>query len=125
MSKNVYKFYWDCGRSGNLEGVFVATEQEINALIGKRAYFGEVLGKHSEVYGEIEEGDIKKIDIDPNAVEEVTKHLGETWSGFNPLEYVELTCGVCGYEGIAEEFENICNEICCECKEKQEEGGEE
>ncbi|HFK1717434.1 hypothetical protein CON18_30615 [Bacillus cereus] len=87
--KYLYRFYWDCGRSGYLEGLFVATEDEVASAMGKEAYFGEVLGKHIEVYGEIEEGDITKVDISPEAVAEVSKHLGTEWSGFNPLEYIE------------------------------------
>jgi hypothetical protein len=84
----LWSFNWDCGRQGELEGLFVATEQEVNRLIGKEIYFGEVLGKHSEVSGTIEEGEIKKIDLDIETVEKVTKILGDTWSGYNPFEYL-------------------------------------
>jgi hypothetical protein len=31
---------------------------------GKEVYFGEILGKHSEVSGTLEEGEIKKLDLD-------------------------------------------------------------
>lgn len=26
--KKLYSFYWDCGRMGNLEGLFIAEESE-------------------------------------------------------------------------------------------------
>lgn len=94
--KFLWSFYWDCGRSGSLEGLFVATKEEIEEVTGEEAYFGEVLGKHSEVYGTLDEEDITQIDISPEAVEEVSKHLGDTWSGWNPLEYVRLYCDRCG-----------------------------
>lgn len=84
----LWRFYWDCGRQGNITGLFVATEQEIKGLIGKEVDFGSILGKHSEIYGDIEEGEITKVDLDPETVEKVTAILGNTWSGYNPLEYV-------------------------------------
>lgn len=31
-------------------------------IVGKRVYFGEIAGKHSEIYGTIDESDIKIID---------------------------------------------------------------
>lgn len=87
--KLLYEFSWDCGRSGSIDGLFVSTNEEVSGLIGKEVYFGEVLGKHSEVYGVIEEGDITEVDIDADAVAKVSEKLGDTWSGFNPLHYIE------------------------------------
>jgi hypothetical protein len=106
MNKYLWGFYWDCGRSGCLDGLFVATEKEVNNAIGKYVNFGEVLGKHSEVYGHIDEGDIVKKDVSPEAVGEVMKVLGRTWSGFNPLDYIGVQC-----DGIVEDGEQ------CECIE--------
>ena len=54
--KKLYKFYWDCGRQGDIESIFIATEKDIKANIGEEVYFGEILGKHSEIYGILEEG---------------------------------------------------------------------
>lgn len=89
MNRFLWKFYWDCGRQGNLDGLFVATEEEVKNLIGKEIYFGEILGKHSEICGEIEKNDIEKVDLDSETVEKVTALLGNTWSGYNPLNYLE------------------------------------
>lgn len=48
------------------EGLFVATEQD-------------VIGCHCA-------GEFTKIDLDPDMVEKVENVLGDTWSGYNPLE---------------------------------------
>lgn len=45
----IYRYYLDCGRMGSVEGLFVAEMDEVEALAGKRCYFGEILGKHSEI----------------------------------------------------------------------------
>lgn len=121
--KHLYKFHWDCGRSGELDGLFVATEREVEEIIGEEVYFGEVLGKHSEVYGTIEEGEIQKLDISPKSVAEVSKYLGETWSGFNPLEYIMQTCDECEEERRADEWiceyrEEFGRTLCDECVEE-------
>lgn len=116
--KYLWKFEWDCGRQGDLEGLFVATEQEVKDLIGRKAYFGEVLGKHSEVEGTIEEGDIKKVDLDSETVEKVTAILGDTWSGFNPLEYARYECPVCGDSYCGYEFDQEKN-MCDYCVRKK------
>lgn len=87
--KYLWKFKWDCGRVGDIEGLFVATEGEIKDALDKDVYFGEVLGKHSEVYGFLGEDDVTKIDIDTDTMEKVTSVLGKTWSGYNPLEYIQ------------------------------------
>lgn len=86
MENYLWKFYWDCGRQGSMRGLFVATEAEIKNILGKEVYFGEVLGKHSEIYGTIEEGEITKVDLDSETVEKVSEILGYTWYGYNPLE---------------------------------------
>ena len=39
----------DFGRMGELQGLFVAEELDVQDLIGKEVYFDEVLGKHSEI----------------------------------------------------------------------------
>lgn len=84
----LWKFYLDCGSQGELEGLFVATEEDISHLIGKCCYFGEVLGKHSDVGGIIEKTDISKVELDSYTVNKVADTLGNTWCGFNPMKYV-------------------------------------
>lgn len=89
MKRYLYRFLWDCGRQGHVEGLFVASELEIEKVIGKTVSFGEILGKHSEIDGVIARDDIEKVDLDSGTVEKVAKILGDTWSGYNPFDYVD------------------------------------
>lgn len=118
MNKYLYKFYWDCGRMGDLETLFVATEDEVKDLIGRNAYFGEVLGKHSEIEGEIEEKDITRLDLDSETVERVSEILGKIWSGYDIFNYVKHTCPICedDYCGYDWDFEN---NKCAYCEIKE------
>lgn len=88
MKKYLWKLYFDCGRQGAIEGLFTATQEEIDGLMGREVYFGEALGKHSDIQGEIEECDISKVDLDSETVEKVEAILGSTWSGYNPFQYL-------------------------------------
>lgn len=86
----VYKLNFDCGRMGNLEGLFVAHKNHVKKLIEDKldVYFGEVLGKHSEVYGPIEECDIELVSDSPEVVKVVIDHKLE--NGHNPFDYTAL-----------------------------------
>lgn len=83
----LYRFYWDVGRSGILCGVFFATSSEIEKLQGKRITFGDVLGKHSDVFGTIDNGDVELITDDPATVAHLQTLNVEI--GYNPLDYIE------------------------------------
>jgi hypothetical protein len=83
--KGIYRFYFDCGRMGELSGIFVADDTVIAAAIGKEVRFGEALGKHSEVEGELSEDDIKLLTDNPQAVEMFEVYKLQT--GYNPLDY--------------------------------------
>lgn len=89
--RNLYNFYLDCGRMGSLDGLFVASPEEVEAAIGKEAYFGEVLGKHSEISVIVLEENITLVSDDQDKVEWLVEVTGgnTTISGFNPLEYIE------------------------------------
>ncbi len=88
--KAVYKMHIDCGRMGELEGVFVAGKKQVEKLLssGVEVYFGEVLGKHSEIYGGIEDKEIKMVSDDQNVVDVIEKHGLQ--SGYNPFEYTSV-----------------------------------
>ncbi len=96
MAKGLYSFYWDCGRSGFLDGLFIAEQSVMNDSIGEEVYFGEVLGKHSEVYGTLDKTDIKLVSDDQDFIsrleqafgEEYKNYTGYTLSGYNPLNYL-------------------------------------
>ncbi len=85
--KHLYHFEWDCGRNGTVEGTFVAEESSVVAAMGKRVYFGEILGKHSEVLGDLGSGDIKILTSDPVFVEGFERYLPRG-AGYNPLNYL-------------------------------------
>lgn len=84
MASGLYKFYWDCGRNGSIDGAFIADEEEVLAIIGTEVAMGEVLGKHSDIYGTIEPGEITLVTQDP-AVLEALKGFSV---GVNPLDYI-------------------------------------
>lgn len=90
MQNNLYRFYWYCRRSGRVEGLFISTQEEVDKLLGKEIYFGEILGKHSEVSGTIDEGDITLVSSDQEKVNWLLGLLGYTVSGYNPFDYYEL-----------------------------------
>jgi hypothetical protein len=116
--KFLWKFFWDCGRQGEVEGIFVATESEVKEVIGMDVYFGEILGKHSEVTGTIEEKEITKIDLDSETVTKVTNILGGTWFGYNPLNYVGRECSKCGDSYLPYDW-NFEKGICNYCTEEE------
>ncbi len=89
MQNNLYSFYWDCGRMGDVQGLFISTQEQVDKLLGKEIYFGEILGKHSEVYGTVDEGDITLVSSDQDKVNWLLELLGCTVSGYNPFDYYE------------------------------------
>ncbi len=86
--KKLYKFHWDCGRQGDVTGIFVAEEKEIRDNIGAEIDFGEILGKHSEIYGELNEEDLIVLTDDPEFIEKFEKL--KCSSGYNPLQYIRV-----------------------------------
>ncbi|MDA3855100.1 MAG: hypothetical protein PF569_02490 [Candidatus Woesearchaeota archaeon] len=86
----LYRLNIDCGRSGELYGIFIADKDAINHIIHDKIkiYFGEVLGKHSEIFGVIDEGEIELITDDPKILSIVEKYNLEI--GINPLDFIEL-----------------------------------
>ena len=78
----VYRFKFNAGRNGMLHGIFVADDKEIKTMMGRHLYFGEVLGKHSEIQGPLEEGDIELVTQDETFVK-MFEALGCA-TGFSP-----------------------------------------
>ena len=85
--KYIYKFLMDCGRNGDITSVFIATEEEVNALIGKNFFFSEPFGKFSEVSGDFEESYFSRVECDESAVA-VVESLGILPTKYNPFDYV-------------------------------------
>lgn len=80
---------FDCGRMGVLSGIFIADTEAMNELIKseKEVYFGEVLGKHSEVNGPIEDCDVELVTTDEKVIAIFEEH--DLSSGFNPFDYID------------------------------------
>lgn len=89
MNKLLVKFHWDCGRMGDVRGLFVTTKEELEGTYGKQIYFGEILGKHSEVSGPLEQSDIEIVSEDQDFISKLVVLMGLTISGHNPLSYLE------------------------------------
>ena len=88
--RQLYKFHWDCGRMGALDGLFIADGADVADLCGKEIYFGEVLGKHSEIYGTLKPDHVQPISSDPVVVDALSRAVGrDTISGYNPFEYFD------------------------------------
>jgi hypothetical protein len=87
MSEILVEFYWDCGRSGELTGLFVTTKEKLESLYGKEAYFGEALGKHSEISGTLSEDDFTIRTDNQEFIKLFDELVGD--QGFNPFNYVQ------------------------------------
>ena len=85
----LYRFYWDAGRLGDLEGLFVAREEDVAKLMNSEIQFGEVLGKHSDIGGTLEDKDLTIKSEDQDFINKLVEVMGSyNISGLNPLEYV-------------------------------------
>lgn len=89
MTEKLYTFEFNCGRMGDLEGLFIAKDNTVKDLIGTEVYFGEVLGKHSEIFGEIESTMLVEKSDDVDLIKKLKNIFGNTISGYNPLDYLE------------------------------------
>lgn len=87
-NKNIYRFILDYGRSGCLRGMFTATQAEVDAAMGRQCYFGEVLGKHSEVVIDLGPEHVTKVDGVNDDFVMKFEELGLD-QGINPLDYAE------------------------------------
>lgn len=85
--KVLYRFYWDCGRQGDVEGVFIAEESELMASLGKTVYFGEILGKHSDIHGTLGIDDVSTITTKADVIKVIEEYNLE--SGYNPLHFID------------------------------------
>lgn len=82
--KKLYKFYKYFGRMGSIESVFVANDADVARFIGKEVYFGEILGKHSEVYFDLEESQFEVLSEDERVICVIEEYVGSV--GHNPIE---------------------------------------
>jgi hypothetical protein len=92
----LWNFEWDVRRQGIVEGTFLATKEQVENIQGQHVSFGEIRGKHSDIYGTIEEGEITLVSDDPFVV------MDSESSGYNPFDY--LRCKECSEEIDPETF---------------------
>jgi len=81
--RKLYKYRWDFYRMGVVEGIFVAEDTDVDAAIGTHVYFGEILGKHSEVQGTLEADHLRVLTDDQDFIAKFVELGCE--SGYNPL----------------------------------------
>jgi uncharacterized protein YrrD len=62
---------------------------KVNEAIGREVYLGEALGKHSDVYFDLEDGHVTVKSEDINFINQLEDLLGTDISGYNPLSYIE------------------------------------
>ena len=88
--KAIYEFYWDCGRQGDVSGTFIANKEDVEKAIGSEVYFGEILGKHSEIHGTLDEDDLVIKSEDQDFIAKFETIMGVDYSsGHNPLNYID------------------------------------
>ena len=85
----LYRFCWPQRRGGDVEGLFVEDSDVVENAIGSDVYFGEICGKHSDVYGTLDEEDLTVISEDQEKVNWLVDILGRSISGYNPFDYIE------------------------------------
>lgn len=76
------------GSDGRLEGLFLATEAEIDNIIGKNIYFREVLCKYTDVcITNFKRKYLQRIDdVTESLILDLHTLFGKTLSGYNPVE---------------------------------------
>jgi len=86
--KVIYKFEADLGRMGELNGVFVTTDDDIKTLVENETYvnFGEALGKHSEVGFNMKSEMFKRVTDNEDFIILFEEYNLE--NGYNPFDYL-------------------------------------
>ena len=85
----LYRFCWPQRRGGDVEGLFVEDSDVVENSIGSDVYFGEICGKHSDVYGTLDEEDLTVVSEDQEKINWLVDILGRSISGYNPFDYIE------------------------------------
>jgi len=85
----LYRFCWPQRRGGDVEGLFVEDSDVVENAIGSNVYFGEICGKHSDVYGTLDEEDLTVVSEDQEKINWLVDILGRSISGYNPFDYIE------------------------------------
>lgn len=84
MDRKLYHFsdYYD--RSGDVEGIFTATDEHVERASGHEIYMGEIMGKHSEVITTLDDETLKAIPASTEFIEEFDRLFPHGF-GHNPV----------------------------------------
>ena len=84
--KGIFKFCANVGRIGNLNGIFVSNSKDIQSLIDseREIYFGECLGKHSDISFPLNKEYFSLVSYDSNFINMFESAGME--SGTNPMK---------------------------------------
>ena len=90
--KVIVEFFWDCGRMGDVSGLFICDKQDLENIQGKKVHFEEILGKYSEVSGTISAEDFIIKTEDQDLIQKFIEIMGDgTISGYNPFDYIDIS----------------------------------
>lgn len=81
-AKGIYKYKQYFGRSGTLSGIFIAKADDVQKSMGE-VYLGEVLGKHSEVWADLNSLTLKLVTDNPEFVKIFEEY--DMGTGCNPV----------------------------------------
>lgn len=83
----LYKYYEDCGRMGEIEGLLILTDEQKERYIKYTncLHWDELLGKHSEGTFDFSDKTLTEIDLPEDVVSILYRELGEVLSG--PFDY--------------------------------------
>jgi len=87
------KWEVDFNRGGRVDGLFILNDGEWGQLQDmimqkKEIYLGEVLGKHSEIFGTVDMNEISVYSEDQVMLSKLI-NAGRNLCGYNPLDYYE------------------------------------
>jgi hypothetical protein len=75
---------------GDVEGLFAWPSKQVDEAIGREVYFGEILGKHSEIGGTLKIEDLEILSEDQDFIDKLIDIFGTlSISGYNPMLYLE------------------------------------
>jgi len=84
--EGIYRLIDDQGRGGEVEGIFTADSDDIERIMNTSVYFGEILGKHSNVEVFLDDKTLQLVTDVPSVVRNFQKYNMET--GYNPFNYI-------------------------------------
>lgn len=85
--KAIYKYNENFGRMGYLSGVFIEDSDKTKEMLGSNVYFGEILGKHSEIVGTMSNKTLTFVTADPTIIQLFEEF--ELSNGTNPFDYLD------------------------------------